>query len=556
MRRARSGRRLISVGVVAALAFSMAACGGGDDTADDTVAPVPPATPAPTTTDETAPPATEPAPAPTTVPAPETTEADVADGALPGPLELVWTVEIDDIRASARVVAMDPNGDLVVIGSAVGYVHHLADGELVDVIRHPWGGPDALAFSPDGSMVAAGFNPGRVVLTTPAGDIPAGMEDLLQIDDYDGANLGDMKFDITVAFAPDGERLVTSSRDGLVEVWDLADLDVVSSFEAPDADDRRSGGGLLTSVLEVRPGGELVGAVDFDCHLNVWNIDTGAVVHSFPLDRINCYMNRTFQFSPDGALMAAAFTDPDGDHVVRLWSVDDAAVVADLPVGERNFSDLSFSPDSTMLVTSSFSPANWLTPAVIWDVATATVLHEVGDPDDETDRVVVARFTPDGGHVLVGYGDGAVELWRLPGAEVLVPPEREACDPVPIPGDVLFDTASATLRPDADAVLEGLAEQLAQSFPDATLTFVGHTDSRGSDDANRQLSLERAASVHDWFAAWAGNAGIDGWVLEIDGIGADQPRVSDLDADGNFLPEAGAVNRRVEIGIDAPGCEP
>lgn len=61
-------------------------------------------------------------------------------------------------------------------------------------------------------------------------------------------------------------------------------------------------------------------------------------------------------------------------------------------------------------------------------------------------------------------------------------------------GDVLFDTAQATLKTGADAPLDRLATALKEQ-PDRKVLIEGHTDNVGSDQNNLALSERRAQSV-------------------------------------------------------------
>jgi outer membrane protein OmpA-like peptidoglycan-associated protein len=61
-------------------------------------------------------------------------------------------------------------------------------------------------------------------------------------------------------------------------------------------------------------------------------------------------------------------------------------------------------------------------------------------------------------------------------------------------GDVLFDTAQATLKPGAYQTIERVAEVL-KAEPDRKVTIEGHTDNVGSDEYNQGLSQRRASAV-------------------------------------------------------------
>jgi outer membrane protein OmpA-like peptidoglycan-associated protein len=61
-------------------------------------------------------------------------------------------------------------------------------------------------------------------------------------------------------------------------------------------------------------------------------------------------------------------------------------------------------------------------------------------------------------------------------------------------GDVLFDTAQATLKPGADLTLDRLARYMKDNAQ-ARVVIEGHTDSVGSDEYNDALSQRRADAV-------------------------------------------------------------
>ena len=62
--------------------------------------------------------------------------------------------------------------------------------------------------------------------------------------------------------------------------------------------------------------------------------------------------------------------------------------------------------------------------------------------------------------------------------------------------DVLFDTDQSTLKPGAERSLDALAAYLDTDHPNS-IVIEGHTDSRGADDYNKNLSNARANSVRN-----------------------------------------------------------
>jgi OOP family OmpA-OmpF porin len=69
---------------------------------------------------------------------------------------------------------------------------------------------------------------------------------------------------------------------------------------------------------------------------------------------------------------------------------------------------------------------------------------------------------------------------------------------IQLPGPVLFETGSAKLKPESDAVLE-IVHNYMKAKPEVTkLRIEGHTDTDNDDASNQKLSEARAMSVAAW----------------------------------------------------------
>jgi outer membrane protein OmpA-like peptidoglycan-associated protein len=104
--------------------------------------------------------------------------------------------------------------------------------------------------------------------------------------------------------------------------------------------------------------------------------------------------------------------------------------------------------------------------------------------------------------------------------------------------DVLFDTASATLKPGAREKRSRVAGILL-SNPVLKIDIEGHTDSVGGDDYNQGLSERRAESVR----AYLVRQGITPQTVDAEGFGKSRPVATNATAAGR------QQNRRVELVI-------
>ncbi len=105
-------------------------------------------------------------------------------------------------------------------------------------------------------------------------------------------------------------------------------------------------------------------------------------------------------------------------------------------------------------------------------------------------------------------------------------------------GDVLFDTAKATLKPEAQTFLAAVAEILKKN-PGAKVEVGGHTDSQGKAASNLSLSDQRANSVRDFLTS----KGVPGSTLLAKGYGSAKPIADNSSAEGR------AKNRRITLTV-------
>ena len=117
---------------------------------------------------------------------------------------------------------------------------------------------------------------------------------------------------------------------------------------------------------------------------------------------------------------------------------------------------------------------------------------------------------------------------------------------VSVPELVLFDFGKSTLKPDATASLDKIAE-LLKFYPQQQISVQGHTDNVGSDAANQKLSEDRANAVKQALVTRGANAS----KLDAVGFGETRPVAPNTDAAGKDNPDGRTKNRRVEVVFNA-----
>ena len=151
--------------------------------------------------------------------------------------------------------------------------------------------------------------------------------------------------------------------------------------------------------------------------------------------------------------------------------------------------------------------------------------------------VTAPGLSPD--HIAVACkADATGQLSNIRREVVLQPPRARLAEGyIQIDDKIQFETDSDVIEPRSKGILDDVARVMA-SHPEITLLEIqGHTDARGSEVHNLDLSKRRATSV----ARYLQRAGVDTARLRPIGLGETNPRASgDTDA-------AHDANRRVEF---------
>ncbi|HKU39873.1 MAG TPA: OmpA family protein [Polyangiales bacterium] len=129
-------------------------------------------------------------------------------------------------------------------------------------------------------------------------------------------------------------------------------------------------------------------------------------------------------------------------------------------------------------------------------------------------------------------------LAKLAAANAAAVKEEPRGTVITLAGGVLFASNKSTLLPGAQQSLDQIADALKEDESKKIL-IEGHTDSRGSDTMNQQLSKARADAV----AAYFKTRGVADDRLTTAGLGESRPVADNNTAEGR------ANNRRVEIVI-------
>jgi WD domain, G-beta repeat len=279
----------------------------------------------------------------------------------------------------------------------------------------------ALAFSPDGNMLAAGVDNNLIFLW----DVATGKE-IAQL-------RGHRHRVWTVAFSPDGSLLASGSSDQTIHLWDVATHSPLRVLKGHK--------GAVRAVA-FAPRGRLLASGSEDQSIRIWDAAAGKLLQTLPNQKA---VIRTVAFSPDGRQLASGGDDnaiqlwgapawkalrqfsghedwvravgfaPGGrflasasdDQSIRLWRVSSGKTAGLLRGHRGKVFSLAFSPDGRML--ASGSPDFTVR---LWEVASGAEVHVF---TGHTDWVAAVALSPDGRKLASGSADTTALLWDVAG---------------------------------------------------------------------------------------------------------------------------------------------
>jgi WD40 repeat protein len=290
---------------------------------------------------------------------------------------LAGAQEGGDLRALQQILAaprISPAADASALFMAA-----VARRSTLKIIQTP-DKVTSVAFSPDGHRIVSGGNDATLRLWDAGTGQPIG-----------APLAGHTDWVTSVAFSPDGHRIVSGSKDRTLRLWDAGTGQPIGAPLAGHTD-------LITSVA-FSPDGHRIISGGNDATLRLWDAGTGQPIGA-PLTGHTSTVT-SVAFSPDGHRIVSGSVD----HTVRLWNADTGQPVGQPLAGHRGYvTSVAFSPDGHRIVSGSDD--NTLR---LWDAGTG---QPVGAPlIGHSNWVTSVAFSPDGHRIVSGSLDQMVRLW-------------------------------------------------------------------------------------------------------------------------------------------------
>jgi WD40 repeat protein/serine/threonine protein kinase len=282
-------------------------------------------------------------------------------------------------------LAFSHDGTLLATGSPdrTVMVRNAGSGEVIRVFRNLQVQEiNDIAFSPDGSNVAATCENGIVAVWNLQNGQEAWGGGVRRVSDYD---LG------KIAYSPDGKSLTIADNGKVVQILDAATGEKLKTLDGNI--------GAVTAVAYRADGRQLAG-ISMMQQVLVWDTKTWRL----QILRGHGSSLNSLAYRPDGQFLATAGDDGE----VILW---DTTGEQEVKLARRFrahydvINSVVFSPDCRFLATGSQDGT-----VKIWEATTNRMLRLIRTNQGQ---IGVLAFHPDGHTLASGGEDGAVRIWKV-----------------------------------------------------------------------------------------------------------------------------------------------
>ena len=232
-----------------------------------------------------------------------------------------------------------------------------------------------VSYSPDGNHLISASRDGTSILWNARGDVVA------QLRGHSGQVY-------SASFSPDGQLIATASEDKTIKIWDL------------EANLKHTLNGHTDEVIDISfsPNGKFIASVSRDKTVRIWNLEGQSL-----LTLQNEQEQATgVHFSPNGKTIAISYRS----GIARILNLQGKEILK-LKGHEGIASSVKFNLDGQIIGTTSTSDDT----ARLWNLEG----KELNILSGHIGRVRSIDFSPDGKHLATVSDEGIVRLWDIDG---------------------------------------------------------------------------------------------------------------------------------------------
>jgi len=222
-----------------------------------------------------------------------------------------------------------------------------------------------------------------------------------------------------VAFFPDGQRVLSSSNDNSLKLWDVKSGRLLRTFPRPDDS---------VKTIALSPDGQRALLGNKVGTMKLLDMDSGRLLRTIAGHSKGV---NVIAFSPDGLHVLSGGTKSYGsvysidfvsqennpnflngeDQTLALWEVDSGRLLRTFKGHSKDVIAVAFSTDGRRVLSGSRDKSMKL-----WEVDSGRLLRSF---EGHSDKVSAVAFSPDGQYALSGSSDQTLKLWELDSGRLL-----------------------------------------------------------------------------------------------------------------------------------------
>ncbi|MBQ2397508.1 MAG: TIR domain-containing protein [Bacteroidales bacterium] len=233
----------------------------------------------------------------------------------------------------------------------------------------------SVAYSPDGSRIISGSDDNTIKIW----DVNIGtcLKTLEGHSNYVGS----------VSFSPDSIRIISGSYDKTIKIWDANMGVCIKSLYGHS--------GYVQSVA-YSPDGSRIISGSADKTIKMWDSNTGECIktlkgHSFWVNSV--------AYSPDGKRIISG----SGDETIKIWDANLGICLKTLEEHSGSVWYVAYNPDGSRIISGSDDKT-----IKIWDSNTGECIKTL---KGHSYSVLSVAYSPDGKYIISGSWDNTIKIW-------------------------------------------------------------------------------------------------------------------------------------------------